>query len=661
MCGIAGLACLASDCHRDHDAMVTTMCEAEAHRGPDDHGVASLGHVCLGSRRLSILDVSPAGHMPMRDASGRWWMTYNGEVYNYRELRDELQGLGHSFTSGTDTEVILHSFIEWGDGAFERFVGMFALALLDRETGALTLVRDRYGIKPLYHATVDGHFLFASEIKALTQVTKLHRVDRQQLGEWFLYRNVDALTPESLIEGIVSVLPGEAVTVRAGAVTSKRFYSPLSYVRAERYREYGRVKPDEIVEQIESTLREAVRCRLVSDVPVGTLCSGGLDSSLVTAMAGEFTTDITAFNVSIKDAPDLDEKRFAEELTRKLGIELVSHELTGESFRATLPRATYLSDYPLTHPNSVAYLQISEVARARGVIVLLSGEGADELFGGYSWSYRRMRTLERIKPLVQLLPRKVIDQLILIAYSMAGLPATAHRFREVLPTTVAAIDRFARAEWTKACEDAYAFIESPTDRAVLGKMLGDLSDFLAPLLRRLDRMSMGASVEARVPFLDHRLVHEVINLPLSYRVGARSDKWLLKQVARDYLPRRNVWRKKMGFPIPLASYIAPLADYRFFQDGFCERVVGLGRSGLRDRITRWEQDAFGFFGLLSLEMWGRMFVCGQALAEVEAFFGVPASTARPTMSPRPSATTGLPSEPRPLRRIAVERPQNAKR
>ncbi|HET7585381.1 MAG TPA: asparagine synthase (glutamine-hydrolyzing) [Gemmatimonadaceae bacterium] len=634
MCGVAGLVCLDANCRRDHAAMVTAMCDTQTHRGPDDQGVEVLGPVCLGSRRLSILDITPAGHMPMADTTGRWWITYNGEVYNFRELRAELEPRGHVFTSGTDTEVILHAFIEWGEEAFNRFVGMFAIAILDRQTGTLTLVRDRYGVKPLYHATADGHFLFSSEIKAIRLLRDRARVDRQRLAEWFLYRNADALAPETLLEDIVSVLPGQMVTVRNGTVTARAYYTRLAHVQQDAYEESSRCTPAEHVERVDGLLNEAVRCRLVSDVPVGTLCSGGLDSSLVTAMAARHTTALTAFNVSVHDAPSMDERQFAERLTSSLGIPLVCHTLTAESFRASLPEATYYSDTPLTHPNSVAYLQISRVAREHGVIVLLSGEGADELFGGYGWAYRRLRTLLRLESLLHLLPQHLQSQLTLVVYAAAGLPATAHRFREVLPTAVAAIDRFVRMEWQERCESAYDFVARPRERAVLGRMLGDLSDFLAPLLRRLDRMTMAASVESRVPFLDHRLVHTAINLPLQYRIGARADKWLLKQVARRYLPRRDIWRRKMGFPIPLGTYIAPFADDRFFRDGFCHEVLGLRWSGLSHYIARWDRDPYAFFGLLTLEMWGRMYVMGQALEEVEQHFAVPRGVTTGSAPPR---------------------------
>ena len=209
MCGIAGVICFDSDCGGQlHESLVRTMCELTAHRGPDDSGVMSRSRYALGSQRLSIIDLSPAGHMPMSDASGRWWITYNGEVYNFETVREELLRLGHSFRSRTDTEVILHAYMEWGEGCMDRFVGMFAFAILDAERGDVALVRDRYGIKPLYYARSGSHLLFASEIKALMGLLERPQVDRHSLLEWSLYRNVDALTPETLVEDVHSVLPG---------------------------------------------------------------------------------------------------------------------------------------------------------------------------------------------------------------------------------------------------------------------------------------------------------------------------------------------------------------------------------------------------------------------------------------------------------------------
>src|SRR5262245_9211397 len=214
MCAIAGLVCLKEQCrHQDHAAIVRRMCDLQVHRGPDDQGVSSLGPVCLGSNRLSIIDLSRAGHMPMSDETRSWWIVYNGETYNFRQLRDELLSHGCAFHSKTDTEVVLRAFQHWGEGCFDRLVGMFAFAIFDRQTNTITLARDRFGKKPLYYTCRDGHFYFASEVKSLLQACGDPRPNYQRLIEWSLYRNVDFGSPDTLIEEVSSLPPGHFLRV----------------------------------------------------------------------------------------------------------------------------------------------------------------------------------------------------------------------------------------------------------------------------------------------------------------------------------------------------------------------------------------------------------------------------------------------------------------
>ncbi len=617
MCGIAGLVCLGDACGReDHAALVRQMCSLQRHRGPDDEGVVPLGKVCLGAVRLSILDLTDAGRMPMADEQGDWWISYNGEVYNFKELRRELIDLGHAFRSQTDTEVVLHAYKEWGEASLDRFVGMFAFAVCDRRSNRLTLVRDRFGIKPLYYMRLENHLFFSSEIKALTKVNPGIRLNRQGLLEWSLYRNVEVLSPETLFEDVYSVLPGQRVVIEEGKVSHQTYYFPPAQVDESLYGRFATERPDAVVEQIEGLLTASTRDRLVSDVPLGTLCSGGLDSSLITALAARDSREVTAFNVSIEGYPSLDEKIYAEEACRALDIPLVSYAMRGEVFRRELPGVIYACDLPLSHPNSVAYALICQVARDNGVIVLLSGEGADELFGGYRWRYRRHRTLLRVIRLLRLFPRQVRRGVQMVGYASAGMPATSLHFDSLLPVTVSMIDNWSRSEWRRQCEDAYRFIPDLDDRSVLGTLLGDLSDFLTPLLRRLDRTSMSRSIEVRVPFLDHRMVRMAVNLPLDYRSGKRSDKWVLKQIARRYLPGRIANREKVGFPLPLDDYLKPLARPDLFNNGFCAQVLGMRSFGIRDLLGSWDQNIFAFFNLLTLEIWGRLFILGHSLDEV---------------------------------------------
>ena len=594
------------------------MSALQVHRGPDDHGVSEVGPVCLGSNRLSILDLSRAGHMPMSDPSGRWWIVYNGETYNFQQLRQELAQLGHAFVSGTDTEVVLRAFIQWGDSCLDRMVGMFAFAVLDRETNTVTLARDRFGKKPLYYMRDGPHLLFASEVKALLRVRDGVRVDYQRLVEWSLYRNAELGSADTLIEGVRSLMPGHVLRVSgSGELQHRRYYSPESDITAESYRRFDRMAPDDVVAEFDSMLQESVRARLVSDVPLGTLCSGGIDSSLITALCARHLPSVAAFHVSVPGYESLDESRYARQVTDALGLTLHTYPLSAEAFRANLPRAIYHSDFPLTHPNSVAFLLISEFARARGVTILLSGEAADELFGGYMQRYRRYRQFLKAERWLARLPEKLRKVIALAGHAAERVPATAFsEYPGLLAHTTGVLDKFARDDLRLRCEEAYSFVAGTDERAVLAAMLADVTNFLSPLLRRLDRMSMAASVECRTPFLDHQLVRMALNLPLKYRLRGQTDKWVLKAIAARYLPRDVVYRQKVGFPLPVKDYLAPLANQDFFIGGFCLDVLGMHRRGFLEAISSWDQNVHGFFNLLALEIWGRMFVLGEPVEDV---------------------------------------------
>ena len=619
MCAIAGLICSRPNCgFSDHAGSVRTICDLQTHRGPDDWGVSDHGPVCLGSNRLSILDLSRAGHMPMSDPSGRWWIVYNGETYNFQQLREELAGLGHTFVSGSDTEVVLRAFMHWGDACLDRLIGMFAFAVLDRETNTVTLARDRFGKKPLYYMQRAGHLYFASEVKALLRLHDDVRPDFQRLIEWSLYRNDEIGSANTLFGGICSLAAGQVLHVRDGRLSAPRsYYSPESQIDPGVYDRFSRERPEAVVAEVDALLQESVRARLVSDVPLGTLCSGGIDSSLITALCARHMPGVAAFHVSVSGYHALDESRYAKQVTDALGLTLHTLALTADSFRKNLPRAIYHSDFPLTHPNSVAFLLVSEFARARGVTILLSGEAADELFGGYMQRYRQYRHFLTAQRLLARLPARVRKAIALAGYAAERVPVTAFsEYPGLLAHTTGFLDKFAREDLRLRCEEAYGFVADEGDRAVLGAMLADVTNFLSPLLRRLDRMSMAASVECRTPFLDHRLVRTALNLPLPYRLRGRTDKWVLKEIASRYLPREVVYRQKVGFPLPVKDYLAPLAHPDFFANGFCTEALGLHKRGLLEAVATWDRNVHGFFNLLALEIWGRLFVQGQTVDEV---------------------------------------------
>jgi asparagine synthase (glutamine-hydrolysing) len=616
MCAIAGVVCGSQGCRtHEHAGLVRRMCDIQAHRGPDDEGIAAHGSVCLGSRRLSIIDLSPAGHMPMSDPSGRWWIVYNGETYNFRQLREQLKTDGHQFVSTSDTEVVLHAFMQWGERCLDRLVGMFAFAILDRATDTITLARDRFGKKPLYYTRRDGHFCFASEAKALLRVCGSPRPNYQRLIEWSLYRNADFGTPDTLFEGVSALPPGHVLTVRHGDSTVPRcYFTPQSLVDPALYERLRRQPAVAVTRQIDRLLQESVRARLVSDVPLGTLCSGGIDSSLITALCARDMPHVAAFHVSIAGYERLDESKYAKAVTDRLGITLHAYPLSAQAFRDNLARAIYHSDVPLTHPNSIAFLLISEFARSQGVKILLSGEAADELFGGYTQRYRRYRQFLWAQRVLARLPAKLRKAIALAGYAVEGIPATTFsEYPGLLAHTTGFLDKFARQDLRLSCEHAYDFVSDDGDRALLAAMLADVTNFLTPLLRRLDRMSMAASVECRTPFLDREVVRLAVNLPLAYRLRGRTDKWVLKEIAARYVPRSIVHRRKSGFPLPVRDYLRPLARPEFFDDGFCLDFLGMRRAGLQEAISGWDRNVDGFFNLLAVEIWGRLFFLGQSV------------------------------------------------
>jgi len=636
VCGLAGILHLdgrpAGEAER---RILAAMLETIAHRGPDDRGIDTLGPVCLGSVRLSILDLSPRGHMPMFTADGRAAIVYNGEVYNFRELRDGLARTGVVFRSDSDTEVVLEACRRQGPDALHGFRGMFAFALYDADAGRLELVRDRYGVKPLYFAEDRGRLLFASEIKALLPQLSTRAVDPAGLAEWWLYRNLDALAPRTLFAGIRQLPPGHRLVVEDGRIRLEAWYDPLAHVDEARVSEFRKLPGTEVVATVGGLLEESVRLRLVSDVPVGVLLSGGLDSSLVTMLAARSQRDLTAFHVSVAGHPDHDERPYATRVAEAAGIPLAVLELRPEDFRSGLCAVARLEDLPLTHPNSVAYYRIAQLARSHGVIVLQSGEGADELFGGYAWSHRRRLRLLRLRPWLDRLPGRLRDALTLLAYGMEELPVTAHRFRDALPAAVVAVDAGLREEARRRAEEAYAFLADPAERAVMAGTVLDLGDFLAPLLRRLDRTTMGASVECREPFLDVELVHAALALPAAYKVGRRADKWLLKELCARHLPRDLVHRKKMGFPLPLSQWLRPLARPEAFRGGFLLGEAGFAPAAVDRILGEVDRRPYGAFGLFALELWGSLHLRGETPDEVAARFGLAA--------PSPEASTPTPA------------------
>ena len=549
MCGIAGLV------YRDParpclDETVTAMRDVMSYRGPDDAGNYIAGPVGLGHRRLSIIDLG-GGHQPMTDSHNRNWIVFNGEIYNYRQARAELVQKGYTFRTHSDTEVILQLYADRGERCVEALNGMFAFAIWDADRRQLFLARDRMGVKPLYYAETNDAFLFASEIKSLFASGHVApRCREDALGEYLLFRQVAG--PETLFEGVKSLPPGCTMTVRDGVVRISQYWSPRPSA------DPLQLEPAEAIRQFGELFEDSVRLRLISDVPVGTFCSGGVDSSLVTAVAAKLKGDaVNTFSIGFSES-DYDESHYAEIVSEQ--YKTIHHRLAigNVEFADLFPTMVWHNDEPLDFANSVHIYGLSRLAK-QFVTVVLTGEGSDELFAGYP----RYRI-----PALARKARLVPGPLRALAASLSGDARLAklHRFaslgqdeallynssylrpdvaRELSPGLEARLD------FRRACLAASRSLGLDTVGQV---SLLDEETFLVGILHRQDKMSMAASIESRVPFMDYRIAEFANRLPSAHKLANGSSKAIVKAFASTVLPTSIVDRRKSGFGVPLAAW-----------------------------------------------------------------------------------------------------------
>ena len=591
MCGFAGFLDFSND--RSPDALravVSGMAATLVHRGPDDAGewVDAEAGVALGFRRLAIIDLTPSGHQPMCSASGRYVITFNGEVYNFAAIRGELEstGVAPPFRGHSDTEVILAAIEAWGvEAAVRRFIGMFALALWDRRERRLHLIRDRLGVKPLYYGWVGGTFFFASELKALRVYPGFRpEVDRDVLT--LFLRHIYIPAPYSIWKGVSKLLPGTVLTV-AKPLSAV----PVPYWSAREVAEAGAREPfrgsqEEAIEQLETLLRDAVGLRMIADVPLGVFLSGGIDSSTVVAlMQVQSSRPVKTFTIGFHES-NYDEARYAREVARHLGTE--HHELyvTPHEAQAVIPRLPSLYDEPFADASQIPTFLVSQLARQH-VTVALSGDGGDEMFGGYNryfwgrsiwkslgWLPRFSRglaarlltgvspstwdrLLQRLNPLLPSWARVRTpgDKLVKLGEVIGAASADEMYYRLTscwkAPGAVVAEG----VEPPTLLNDATRWPRSLdfTQRMMYLDLMTYLPD---DILVKVDRASMGVSLESREPLLDHRLVEFAWKLPMAMKVRGEEGKWLLRQVLIRHVPPTLIDRPKAGFGLPLDTWLA---------------------------------------------------------------------------------------------------------
>ncbi len=598
MCGIAGYLDLGgARTEEELRRIAGRMAETLRHRGPDDSGTwadAQAG-IAFGHCRLSIVDLSPEGRQPMQCACGRFVTAYNGEIYNFLELRADLEKLGCVFRGRSDTEVLLAAICEWGLGAaLERANGMFAIALWDRREHELHLVRDRMGKKPLYYGWMGSSFLFASEVKAIRAHPDFRgEIDRDALALYLRYNYIPS--PYSIYRGILKLPPAARLTLKdpvPGTLPEPAPYWSARDLAERGCREPFAGSPEDAAGQLDSLLRDAVRMRMIADVPLGAFLSGGIDSSTVVAlMQAQSARPVRTFSIGFHE-PRYNEAVHASEIARRLGTEHTELYVTAREAMDVIPRLPHLYDEPFADSSQIPTFLVSEMTR-RYVTVSLSGDGGDELFGGYDTYFAGRRIMRR----TGWMPRSVRRGL---GRAIGAVPPEAWQeaFRALSPVLPGRITRPDTGErlhrlagamrlddlesvyrgivskWLDPCSVVIGASEPPTaftDRsrwlavkdAAQRMMYLDAVTYLPDdILVKVDRASMGVSLEARAPLLDHRVAEFAWRLPLPMKLRGEQGKWLLRQVLYRYVPREMVERPKMGFALPVGEWLrGPLRDW----------------------------------------------------------------------------------------------------
>jgi len=616
MCGIAGALNLDGSPLTDH-ALVWRMTRALAHRGPDDEGVHLEGPAGLGHRRLAILDLSPGGHQPMRDSASGRVLVYNGEIYNFRELREAAQPQAGEFFTNCDTEVLL-KIAEFDDTRWLHGLnGMFAFGLWDPTRRELLLGRDRLGIKPLYWTVAGGRFLFASEIKALLAVPEVsRRIRPEALPEYLAYRSLAG--DETLLAGIRQCRPGHVLRIRPGEALPRAacWWDDLS---AGPWRD-GLSGPVE--EQFATLFGSAVAYRLISDVPVGTYNSGGVDSSLVTAEVRRRTAGpLHTFSVGFEEASH-DESRYARIVADRLGTEHHRLVMNARDYAAALEETIWFCEEPLNHAHTVPLLRLSRYAREH-VTVVLTGEGADELFAGYPRYQipllaRWLRHLPRLltDPCVWALRRA--EQRRLLKLLEAGRTVRRGVVDNARWLGDAQIDALGAGRPRLSDRlDLYARVEASSLDPLEQVLAFDRGTYLPSLLHRLDRTTMASGVEARVPFLDYRLLGWSKTLPRAAKLAlGRENKVLLKRIAAASFPREMIYRRKMGFDVPIGTWLRDARNLGRYLDLLLDRTFaerGLFRPREAERLVREHRQGTAdhaeiLWPMINLELWQRRFL-----------------------------------------------------
>lgn len=607
--------------------LLKTMCDTVSYRGPDDSGVYTDGHIGLGHRRLSILDLSELGHQPMASKDKSIWITYNGEVYNYKLLKKDLMVKGYTFESHCDTEVIIYLYQEYGEDCLKYLRGMFAFAIWDTNKHILFLARDRIGKKPLFYYFDGKTFLFASEIKSILKDQSLKReINFDAFYDYFKYLYVP--DPKTIYKNIHKLEPGHYMICTKDGIRKKEYWD-ISFSKQSNLNEI------DIADELLNILDESVRLRMISDVPLGAFLSGGIDSSgIVALMARQQEKQVTTCSIGF-DSRDYDEVRYARMIAKQYCTD--HHEFTvKENTEEILTDLAYYFDEPFADASAVPTYYVSKVAR-QSVTVALSGDGGDENFAGYEKYY--IDDIEnRIRKRIPRLIRKSVLPYLSDLFSMGNhsifqkgktlLKALSHEsdYGFFLTNT-----EFDDQLWKDLINDdtkrqigdydpftvtEYYYNKADTDNHLSKILYTDLKTYLpGDILVKVDRMSMANSLEVRAPILDHKVIEFAANIPPNLKFNNGEKKYILKQSFKQILPKEIMYRRKMGFSVPLAQWFREeLKEFtsrnllstdagvnNFFNKDILERIWNLHQARTRNYSTI-------LWSLLMFELWFRKFV-----------------------------------------------------
>jgi len=637
MCGIAGYWSIADINYEYLDSDLKMAVQSLDHRGPDDNGIwSNASGVGLGHSRLSILDLSSHGHQPMKSRNDRFIMVFNGEVYNFREIRSELIEKGYSFFSDSDSEVVLASFQEWGHESVHRFIGMFAIAIWDDEEKRLFLFRDRVGVKPLYYGW-DGHtFWFGSEMKALLAFRHwTPEINKQAMGEFLQYGYI--APPRSIFKQVSKLIPGHWLEVNSTSAEQiiRQYWSLL-----DASSESTDKNEEELADELEKLIISAFQYRMVSDVPVGVFLSGGIDSSIVAAILQKHSgQQIQTFTIGFEDKK-CDESEWAKKVADHIGTCHTEFSLDLDKSKELIPKLPGFYDEPFGDPSSIPTLMVASLA-GRDVKVVLSADGGDELFAGYSSYILNPERLKRISNLpywlrwlmgkgLSLLPiaylAKILSSTSIFSKELpSDLLRKAMKLEAVLPdVTPSDVFQASESYWlpsevNKLIGGGYEDPRSPVEHYSGGyeeqMALWDFHHYLPEdIMTKVDRATMAVSIEGREPLLDHRLIEFAFRLPLKYRIGKLGQKHLLRKVLYKYVPRNLIDRPKQGFTIPINKWMrdgnASLANSLLSDDSSLGKYLDMS-------VVKDEVDLLKKSGVNETRVWF-LFVLDQWLREYDS-------------------------------------------